>query len=39
VNKKSFLDSVSRGIADADNGRTFSTKGLRAKMSSKRNRT
>ncbi len=37
VYRKSFLDSVSRGIADADSGRTSSTKSLRAKMSSKRN--
>jgi antitoxin YefM len=36
VYRKSFLDSVSRGITDADNGRTCSTKELRAKLASRR---
>jgi hypothetical protein len=32
VNRKSFLDSVSRGIADADNGRTYSTEEVKAAL-------
>jgi prevent-host-death family protein len=36
VYKKLFLDSVSRGIADADSGRTLSTKELRAELTSRR---
>jgi antitoxin YefM len=36
VYRKSFLDSVGRGIADADNGRTYQTKELRAALSSRR---
>jgi antitoxin YefM len=38
VYKKSFLDSVGRGIADADSGRTFRTKALRAALTSGRTR-
>ncbi len=36
VYRKSFLDSVGRGIADADSGRTYQTKELRAVLSSSR---
>ena len=36
VYRKTFLDSVSRGITDADSGRTSSTKELRAKLASRR---
>jgi prevent-host-death family protein len=38
VYRKSFLDSVGRGIADADSGRTFRTKELRAALTSRRTR-
>lgn len=38
VYRKSFLDSVGRGISDADSGRTFSTKELRAAFASRRAR-
>lgn len=38
VYRKSFLVSVGRGIADADSGRTFSTKELRAALTSGRTR-
>lgn len=36
IYRKSFLDSVKRGIADADNGRTSSTKELNKKLASRR---
>ncbi len=36
IYRKSFLDSVNRGIADADNGKTISTKELKAKLASRR---
>ena len=36
VYKKSFLDSVGRGIADAESGRTHTTKELRAALASRR---
>ncbi|MDA8424432.1 MAG: type II toxin-antitoxin system Phd/YefM family antitoxin [Nitrospiraceae bacterium] len=36
VYKKSFLDSVGRGISDAGSGRTHTTKELRAALSSRR---
>jgi antitoxin YefM len=36
IYRKSFLDSVKRGIADADNGRTSSTKELKMKLASRR---
>ena len=36
VYRKSFLDSVNRGMADADSGRTYPTKELRAVLSSRR---
>jgi len=32
VYRKSFLDSVDRGIADADSGKTYSTEEIRAKL-------
>jgi len=38
VYRTSFNDSVGRGIADADSGRTYSPKELRAALSSKRAR-
>jgi prevent-host-death family protein len=38
VYNKAFLDSVGRGIADADSGKTFSTKELRAALTSRRTR-
>jgi antitoxin YefM len=38
VYNKSFLDSVGRGITDADSGRTYRTKELRAALTSKRNK-
>jgi prevent-host-death family protein len=36
VYRKSFLDSVGRGISDADSGRTYPAKELRAALSSRR---
>ena len=38
VYNKSFLDSVGRGITDADSGRTYRTKELRAALASRRNK-
>jgi len=38
VYQRSFLDSVGRGISEAESGRTFSTKELRAALSSRRPR-
>jgi antitoxin YefM len=38
VYRKAFLDSVGMGIADAESGRTYSTKELRAALSSRRAR-
>jgi len=38
VYNKSFLDSVGRGIMDADSGRTYRTKELRAALTSRRNK-
>ena len=35
---RSFLDSVGRGIEDADSGRTYSSKELRAALASSRTR-
>jgi prevent-host-death family protein len=32
VYRKSFLDSVERGISDADSGRTYSTGEIKAKL-------
>ena len=36
VYKKSFLDSIGRGISDADNGRTYTTEDIRAKLAERR---
>jgi PHD/YefM family antitoxin component YafN of YafNO toxin-antitoxin module len=38
VYRRSFLDSVGRGIADADSGRTYSSKELRVALASRRTR-
>ncbi len=38
VYRKSFLDSISRGISDADSGRTYSTEEIKAKFASRRNK-
>jgi len=38
VYRRSFLDSVDRGISDADSGRTRTTKELRAALASRRTR-
>ena len=37
VYRKSFLDSVERGIADAENGRTQTTDELRKSLQARRN--
>jgi antitoxin YefM len=36
VYKKAFLDSVSRGISDAESGNVYSTKELKAALSERR---
>jgi antitoxin YefM len=38
VYRKSFIDSVERGISDADNGRIFNTQEIKASLTSRRNR-
>jgi antitoxin YefM len=38
VYRKSFLDSIGRGILDADSGRTYSTEEIKAKFASRRNK-
>ncbi|MBA4366375.1 MAG: prevent-host-death protein [Desulfobacterium sp.] len=38
VYRKSFLDSVERGILDADSGRTFSTEKMNVKLADQRNK-
>ena len=38
VYRKSFLDAVSRGIEDAESGKTHTTKELRTALASRRNR-
>lgn len=38
VYRKSFLDSVGRGISDADSGRTYSTDEIRATLTSRRSK-
>lgn len=38
VYRKSFLDSVGRGISDAENGRTYSTKALRDILADRRSK-
>jgi len=36
VYSKAFLDSVTRGISDAESGRTYSTEEIRAALAAKR---
>ena len=36
VYRKSFLDSIGRGISDADSGRTYSTEEIKTKFASRR---
>lgn len=38
VYRKSFLDSIGRGISDADSGITYSTEEIKAKFASRRNK-
>lgn len=38
VYRKSFLDSVGRGISDADSGRTYRTKEIKAALASRRSK-
>lgn len=38
VYRKSFLDSIERGISDADSGRTYSTGEIKAKLTGLRNK-
>ena len=38
VYKKSFLDSVGRGISDAENGRTYRAAEIRAALTARRSR-
>jgi len=38
VYKKSFLDSVSQGITDADTGKTYCTHELKGALTSRRNK-
>ena len=38
VYKKAFLDSVSRGVSDAESGNVYSTKELKAALSERRRR-
>lgn len=38
VYKKSFLNSVARGIADADSGKTYCTQELKEALTSRRNK-
>ncbi len=38
VYRKSFLDSVGRGISDAENGRTYSTEEIRAALAARRSK-
>lgn len=38
VYRKYFLDSVSRGISDAENGRTYRTEEIREALRSRRNK-
>lgn len=37
VYRKAFLDSVERGISDAESARTYSTKEIRAEIAKRRN--
>lgn len=38
VYRKSFLDSLERGISDADAGRTYSTEEIEAKLADRRHK-
>ncbi len=38
VYKKSFLDSVGRGMSDADNGRTYSTNEIKTALAARRSK-
>jgi antitoxin YefM len=38
VYRKAFFDSLERGISDAESGKTYSTKELRAELAIRRNR-
>jgi antitoxin YefM len=38
VYKKSFLDSIGRGISDAESGKTYQTKEVRTALKARRNR-
>jgi len=38
VYRKSFLESVDRGMSDADSGRTYSTEEIKAKLAARRNK-
>ena len=38
VYRKSFLDSVGRGISDAENGRTYRTEEIRAALAARRSK-
>lgn len=38
VYRKSFLDSVGKGISDVENGKTYSTKEIRAALATRRSR-
>lgn len=38
VQRKAFLDSVERGIADADSGKVYSTGEIQAKLTHRRNK-
>jgi antitoxin YefM len=38
VYKKSFLDSIGRGIADAESGKTYRTEEVRTTLRAKRNK-
>ena len=38
VYRKSFFDSVARGISDADNGRTFPIKDIRTALAARRSK-
>jgi antitoxin YefM len=38
VYNKSFLDSIGRGISDAENGKTYRTEDVRAALKARRNR-
>ena len=38
VYKKSFLDSIGRGITDADSGKTYDAEDVRAALTARRNK-